>query len=84
PDGSTLFVAGSGGIVRIATSGLTSGRTLLTGSAVDSLALNPDGATLYALLHRGGQIVALDASTGEVVGRVPGEGFDRLVAIVPW
>jgi hypothetical protein len=84
PDGSTLFVAGSGGIVRIATSGLTSGRTLLAGSAVDSLALNPDGATLYALLHRGGQIVALEASTGEVVGRVPGEGFDRLVAIVPW
>ncbi len=84
PDGSTLFVAGSSGIVRIATDDLTTGRTLLAGSAVDSLALNPDGATLYALLHRGGQIVALDASTGEIVGRVPGGGFDRLVAIVPW
>ncbi|MBI3749432.1 MAG: hypothetical protein HY262_11395 [Chloroflexi bacterium] len=84
PDGSTLFVAGSGGIVRMATDGLTTGRTLLAGSAIDSLALNPDGATLYALLHRGGQIVALDPSTGEIVGRVPGGGFDRLVAIVPW
>lgn len=83
-DGSTLFAAGSGGIVRIATRDLSTSTTLLAGSAVDALALTPDGATLYALLHEGGQIVALDPSTGEVVGQVPGDGFDRLVAVVPW
>lgn len=83
-DGSTLFAAGSGGIVRVATDDLTSSATLLAGSAVDALALTPDGATLYALLHQGGQIVALDASTGEVDGQVPGGGFDTLVAVVPW
>ena len=83
-DGSTLFAAGSGGIVRIATRDLATSTTLLAGAAVDALALTPDGATLYALLQQGGQIVALDASTGEVLGQVPGDGFDRLVAIVPW
>ena len=83
-DGSTLYAAGSGGIVRIGTADLGATKTLLEGSAVDALALTPDGGTLYALVHQGGRIVALDTASGEVTGQVPGDGYDRLVAVVPW
>lgn len=83
-DGSMLYAAGSGGIVRIATNDLTSTVTLLEGSAVEALALTPDGGTLYALVHQGGRIAELDTASGEVVGQVPGDGYDQLVAIIPW
>jgi len=83
-DGSVLYAAGSGGIVRIAADDLTMTGTFLEGSAIDALALTPDGGTLYALVHQGGRIVELDAASGEVIGHVPGDGFDQLVAIVPW
>ena len=83
-DGTTLYAAGSGGIVRLATNDLTTTATLLSGSAVEALALTPDGGTLYALLRQGGRIVELDAASGAVIGHVPGDGFDALVAIVPW
>ncbi len=83
-DGSMLYAAGSGGIVRIATTDLTTAGTFLEGSAIDALGLTPDGQTLYTLVHQGGRIVELDAASGEVIGHVPGDGFDQLVAIVPW
>ena len=51
--------------------------------AVEALALTPDGSTLYALLATDGRIVKLDAVSGSVLGEVPGDGFDRLVAVVP-
>jgi DNA-binding beta-propeller fold protein YncE len=84
PDGSTLFAAGSGGIVRLGTSDLTTTAAFLQGSAIDALALTPDGGTLYALVHLGGRIVALDTATGREVGRVPGTGYEQLLAVVPW
>jgi hypothetical protein len=83
-DGSTLYAAGSGGIVRLATDDLAASTTFLAGSAVDALALTPDGGSVYALVHQGGRIVQLDAASGDVIGQVPGDGYDRLVAIVPW
>jgi hypothetical protein len=83
PDGASLYAAGSGGIVRLETGRLTVTETLLPGTAVEGLALTPDGSTLYALLGTG-RIVKLDAATGEVLGEVDGEGYDRLVAVVPW
>ena len=83
-DGSTLYAAGSGGIVRIAATDLTMTGTFLEGSAIDALALTPDGETLYALVRQGGRIVELDTASGDVIGQVPGDGYDRLVAIVPW
>jgi hypothetical protein len=83
-DGSTLFAAGAGGIVRIETEHMTVTGRLLDGAAVGALALTPDGSTLYALVDADGQIIKLDAASGQVVGQVPGDGFDRLVAIVPW
>lgn len=84
PDGSTVFAAGAGGIVRLETDRLTAAGTLLPGAAVDALALTPDGSTLYALLRTDGRIVKVDAASGEVLGEVADAGFDRLVAIVPW
>jgi len=48
------------------------------------MAVPPDGAWIYALVGAGGRIVKLDAATGTVVGQVPGDGFDRLVAVAPW
>lgn len=83
-DGSTLYAAGSGGIVRLARTDLETSTTLLAGSPVDALALTPDGGSIYALVHQGGRIVELDTASGEVIGQVPGDGYDRLVAIVPW
>ncbi len=83
-DGSVLYAAGSGGIARIAVDGLDRTGTFLEGSAIDALALTPDGGTLYALVHEGGRIVELDPASGEVIGQVPGDGYDRLVAIVPF
>ena len=49
-----------------------------------SIGLLPDGRTLYALLADGGRVVAVDAATGARIGEVPGGGYDRLVAVVPW
>jgi DNA-binding beta-propeller fold protein YncE len=57
--------------------------TFEKGTAVDALAVTPDGGTLYALLHDG-HIVKIDTVTGTVLGTVPGDGYDRLVAVVPW
>jgi hypothetical protein len=83
-DGSTVYAAGSGGIVRIGTADLSTATRLLSGSAVDALALTPDGRTLFALLHQGGRIVELDATSGEEVGHVAGGRYEGLVAVVPW
>ena len=82
-DGSAVFAAGPDGIVGLAAPELTVAGRFLDGTAVQGLGLTPDGRTLFALLGSG-RIVALDASTGELVGEVPGEGFDRLLAVVPW
>ncbi|MEO8570644.1 MAG: hypothetical protein ABI553_03000 [Chloroflexota bacterium] len=84
PIGSVVYAAGPGGIVAIRTTDLTAGSRFLEGTAIDALAVTPDGTTIYALVHSGGRIVKLDAATGTVVGEVPGAGFDRLVAVVPW
>ena len=57
---------------------------MLAGTAVDGIAVAPDGSVLYALTRTGGRIVAVDPETGRELGRVPGEGFERLVAAAPW
>jgi len=84
PDGSTIYAAGAGGIVRVRTADLTLVGNVLEGAAVDALAMTPDGAFLYALLPGPGRIVKIELASGQVVGTVPGDGFDRLVGIVPW
>jgi hypothetical protein len=84
PDGVAVFAAGAGGIVRIDTAELTVTSRSLEGMAIDAIALTPDGSALYALVREGGRIARIDAATGEVVGWAAGEGYDRLVGIVPW
>ena len=83
PLGSTLYAAGRGGIVRLGMTDLAVTGRFLEGIAVDAVAVTRDGGTLYALVHAGGRIMKLDATTGKVEGTVPGGGFDRLVAVVP-
>ena len=82
PDGTLLFAAGADGITAIRTADLAATRHDLAGSAVDSLGITPDGAVLFALV-RGGTIVALDARGGRALGTVPGDGYDRLLAVSP-
>jgi hypothetical protein len=84
PSGSVVYAAGAGGIVSITTADLSLRSRFLEGVPVDGLAVTVDGDTIYALIHAGGRIVRLDAATGRIVSEVPGGGFDRLAAVVPW
>ena len=84
PSGSVVYAAGAGGIVSIATADLSLTGRFLEGVPVDAMAVTVDGGTIFALIHTGGRIVRLDAATGRIAGEVPGSGFDRLAAVVPW
>ena len=84
PDGSAVYAAGARGIVRIATDDLSVTARALEGIAVDAIAITPDGRTVFALVRQGGRIAQIDAATGEVLGWAAGEGYDRLVGVVPW
>ena len=84
PDGSSVYAAGEGGVVRIGVSDLGVEMRYLTGTAIDGLAVTPDGTTLFALTQTGGQIARLDATTGELEGWVGDGGFDRLLGAAPW
>ena len=84
PDGTAVFAAGARGIVRVATADLAVTSRSLEGLAVDAIAITPDGSTVYALVRDGGRIVQIDAGTGEVLGWAAGEGYDRMVGVVPW
>jgi hypothetical protein len=84
PDGGSVFAAGEGGVVRIGAKDLDVQGRYLTGTAVDGLALTPDGTTLFALTATGGRIARLDAATGDVEGWVGDGGFDRLLGALPW
>jgi hypothetical protein len=79
-----IYLAGAGGVIRLAKDDLAVNGRYLQGTGVDALAVTPDGATLYALTAADGRIVKVDAATGRVLSTVPGAGYDRLVAVVPW
>ena len=84
PDGSSVYAAGEGGVVRIGAAELDVEMRYLTGTAIDGLTITPDGTTLFALTQTGGQIARLDAATGELEGWVGDGGFDRLLGALPW
>ena len=84
PDGASVFAAGEGGVVRLATGDLAVEQRYLAATAVDAIAVTPDGATLFALTRTGGRIARLDAATGEVDGWVGDGGFDQLLGAMPW
>jgi hypothetical protein len=83
-DGQTIYAAGSTGILVVDAVRLTKAQGFLEGTAVAGLGLAPDGRTVFALEAGSGRIVALDAASGTVLGAVPGDGFDRLLAVTPW
>jgi len=83
PDGGTIYAAGAGGILAVDATNLAARGRFEKGHPVNGLAVTVDGGTLYALLADG-HIVKLDAATGDRLGVVPGGGYDRLVAVVPW
>ena len=64
-DGQTLVIAGSTGIVWLDTSTLTQKRHALDSWTVRSLALSPDGATLYAV-NDVGAVAELSMAGGSV------------------
>jgi hypothetical protein len=84
PDGRRIFAASANGIVELAAADLTVTRRLLAGTRVDALGLTPDGTGLFVLRHSDGGIDRLDVASGAVVARVPGSGYDRLLAVVPF
>ena len=84
PDGRTVLAAGAGGILAIDASNPRAVKAYLSGTGVDGLAVTPDGATTFALIRGTGRIVRLATTTGTMLGTVPGSGFDRLLAVIPW
>ena len=84
PDGASVYAAGEGGIVRLGIDDLDVVQRYLTGTAVDAIAITPDGASIFALTRTGGRIARLDAATGEVERWVGEGGFDRLLGALPW
>ena len=84
PDGTSVYAAGAGGIVRLRVGHFEVERRYLSGMAIQSLAITPDGATIFALTRTGGRIARVDAETGQVDGCVGDGGFDRLLGALPW
>ena len=83
-DGGAVFAGGADGVVRLALDNLDVTSRMLAGQPVDALALTPDGSTLFALRHASGSISRIDAGAGQELSDVPGTGYDRLLAVVPW
>jgi hypothetical protein len=80
-DGKTLWAGGADGLLAVGTSDLAVRSRMIPGTAVDGIAVTPDGSTVFALLRDGGRIMALDASTGKTLGTLSGDGFDRLLGV---
>ena len=79
-DGATILAGGRDGLVAIRSKDLSVTWRSLRGEKVASIALTADGASAFVLLGSG-RIVAVRTGDGSVRGTVPGEGYDRLVAI---
>ena len=79
-DAETILAGGRDGIVAIRSKDLSVAWRTLAGEKVASIALTADGASAFVLLGSG-RIVAVRTNDGSVQGTVPGEGYDRLVAI---
>lgn len=71
-DGRTLFALGEKGLLALNTGDLALRGRYLTDWTLDSLALSPDGARLYAISAERSKIVELDPATGVLVTEVAG------------
>ena len=79
-DGATILAGGRDGLVAVRSKDLSVAWRGLAGEQVASIALTADAATAFVLLGSG-RIVAVRTSDGSLQGTVPGDGYDRLVAI---
>jgi hypothetical protein len=79
-DGATILAGGRDGLVAVRSKDLSVAWRSLAGEKVASIALTADAATAFVLLGSG-RIVAVRTGDGSVAGTVPGDGYDRLVAI---
>lgn len=78
--GNTIVAGGRDGLVGIASGNLSVVWRALDGQPVRAVALTGDGLAAFALLASG-RIVAVSTVDGSSLGTVPGDGYDRLVAI---
>jgi hypothetical protein len=84
PDGSGVLAAGAAGVALVGAKDLDVRQSYLPGTAVDGMALTPDGATLFALTRGDGRIARIDVGTGQLEGWVGAGGYDRLLGALPW
>lgn len=72
PDGQTLYAIADKGLLAIDTASLSPRGHLLKDWLLDSIALDPTGARLYAVDAQLATILALDPSTGETLATIHG------------
>jgi hypothetical protein len=81
PNGDTIVAGGRDGLVGVAVKDLSVAWRALPGEAIRGVGLAQRGTTAYVLLASG-RIVAVSTADGSVLGSVPGDDYDRLVAVL--
>jgi YVTN family beta-propeller protein len=74
PDGRTLFVLDDKGYLAINTNDLSLRGRYLKDWMLDSLAVSPNGARLYAVNAERSKVLQLDPATGAVVAQIAVSG----------
>lgn len=72
PDGRTLFAVGEKGLLALDTSDLTVDGHYLPDRPLDSVALNPEGSSLYVVDAASAAVLALDPVTGQTRATIHG------------
>jgi hypothetical protein len=84
PDDKGLLVAVGEGVAIVNGKDFREVGRIALGRPIVSIGLTPDGSTAFALTNDG-RILAFEPRTsGRVFGAVPGDGYDRLLAVAPW
>ena len=96
PDGKTLYVSSnfSGYVAAFRTAELVTaarnGRSRIsplrethTGAGTRTIALTPDGTLLFAAVHNSSQVMALDATTLDILLEIPADSYPVGLAVSP-
>ena len=81
PNGDTIVAGGRDGLVGVTAKDLSVAWRALPGEAIRGVGLAQRGTTAYVLLGSG-RIVAVSTVDGSILGSVPGDDYDRLVAVL--
>ncbi len=81
PNGDTIVAGGRDGLVGVTAKDLSVAWRALPGEAIRGVGLGQRGATAFVLLASG-RIVPVSAVDGSILGSVPGDDYDRLVAVL--